>query len=300
MNAYKFSLLIYFCFLQACNFQAKNKMSEFVESKERFAGDNFIDLSLSQNSYERLFSEFVEKGQEEHINKKTLKNYYFDYFVEQGPEGLLLRTNGLVLSLQVERGLATVHLKINRMLREPKNSSIYSRFDYSCRLRSFDTLKKIIDGVKPVLSLEEKDCKIYDSIKHPIKVAKDLLKSDVLGKRGIPKKIQLASIKPIAINRITSHEVRGQMYEDLTFHLEKTIYPKGVLGYRLFVDLSGAQKSKKFYNVFNYMQKSSLSYKRNFFQTEDLTFLISFAEKAEYENLIKTGNLTKKTGKTKI
>lgn len=276
-------------------------MNEMIVSHEEFRDDNFIDLRINKKSYEQLLSELSKQLETSSINKKTSKNYYFDYFIDKSVRGQILRNHGLVLRIFIEAGLPKVHLKINRMLRDPKNSSIFSRFDYICQIKSIDILKKILAGEKPLLSLEEKDCKMLDSIKHPIAVTKKYLRSEVLGKRGIPRRIPLASIKPIAVNQITSHnlvaEISGQK---ILFHIEKIIYPKGVVGYSLFVDFKGIDSLNKFHTIFNYLQQKGISYAHNSHHVEDLTFLISYAEETDYLDLLRSGYLTKKDMKIRL
>lgn len=280
--------------LSSCQVQPYKKINELRVSHEIFKDDSVIDLHLSKSSYQSLINQFIKEDKAKIRSKEVLKSYYFDYPFNKGLQGLLLRTNGLVLRIIAGRESAQVRLKVNRMLKEPKNSSIYNRFEYLCELGKSDTVEQILVGKKPILSLSNKECSSPESLEHPITVAKRILKSEVLGSRGLPQKVSLASVIPVAATQETIYKFMVDIFgETIDLQLEKTIYPKGITGYSFYSWLPKERRSNKFHMTYSFLENNRLSYSRNFYNKEDLTFLISESSHSEYKGLIKSGFLVK-------
>ncbi|NRA44301.1 MAG: hypothetical protein HRU09_05010 [Oligoflexales bacterium] len=173
-----------FWFLCSCVHDLNKKETNSIGNFQIEQGESSLDLSLDEKSYDRLLQEFSSLTDE--IKKKTVKRYFFDIRFNKGPEGLLLRNNGLILKVILERGFARVHLKVDRLLKEPHNASIFSRFDYYCEIQESEKLRQVISGDKSLLALLYSDCESVDSLKNPIAVVKNLLKTEILGAKGVP------------------------------------------------------------------------------------------------------------------
>ncbi|NRA46921.1 MAG: hypothetical protein HRU09_18385 [Oligoflexales bacterium] len=114
-------------------------------------------------------------------------------------------------------------------------------------------------------------------------------------KTGSTIRIPLSAIKPIAVEQKISHIIDAGLFGKIvTLSLERTIYPRGVVGFRMRVGLPEQDKASTAQMLFNYLNGKKISYSRSYFRTENLSLLISESKEREFEGLLRSESLSKR------
>ena len=122
---------------------------------------------------------------------------------------------------------------MNRLSKDPKNSNVYHHYDDTCRIKSTGAAEQILTGAKSILSLGDNQCAFSDSLNSPLKMVKEILKSDLLGYKRIPSRVIFSGIKPVAVNHNTIYTFHRHIPNGLiSFQLEMVSFPKGFKSFR--------------------------------------------------------------------